>query len=387
MRRWQERLEGWILAVLAVASMVLVARLWLSLPSLTYLPTHNAYTPPPPVPVVAPEPLAIEVLGSKAALELPDMAGYRSLWQRVATSLPPLVGGQAVPLGAVVRSIVQAKLAAAAVWPSGVPLTGSGPAPSLIVLTAGRQGELFWLMPTGWRQLPVPRALTALLAKGLPTALAASVASGQRPLLVSAALTLPAGQVIAAPVPTDQLVPSFLPQPLSVEAIDEGADGVAYTDGSTVLHVDGSGGFQVEMGTAAANFFGLGPVPATLTFISAHPGFSPDLAVSEVSGSGPDLTVRLTLTVEGLPVFGLEAASVQFRYSDVVAAASAAVAVTPGGATAFSTRAAEAGLSGTESTKLLALVPVELDQNGALTAAGLAVLTDGQELLVAGAGG
>ncbi len=387
MRRWQERLEGWALAALALASMVLMARLWLSLPSLTYLPTHNAYTPPPPVPVVAAEPLAIELLVPKTAIELPDMAGYRSLWQSVASGLPSLAGGQAVPVGAVVRSIGQAKLAAAAVWPSGVPLTGSGPAPSLIVLTAGRHGQLFWLMPTGWRQLPAPTSLTALLAKALPSAVAATLPSAQHPLLVSAALSLPAGQVVSEPVPTDQLVPSFLPLPLSVEAIDEGADGVAYTDGSTVLHVDSSGAFQVEMGTAAADFFGLEPVPATLSFISAHPGFPPYLAVSEVSGSGPDMTVRLALTVQGLPVFGLEAATIQFRYSDVVAASSAALAVAPGGATAFSTRAALRSLSAAESTELVALVPVELDQNGALTAAGLAVLSGGQELVVAEAGG
>lgn len=376
-----------MLALLVMASVVLVARLWLSLPSLTYLPTHTAYTPPPPVPVVAPEPLAIELMAPHPALELPNMAGYPQLWQRVEAGLPA-EGGVAVDLGTVVKSIDQAKLAAAAVWPSGVPFgTASlAMAPSLIVLTGGTEPQIFWLSGVGWRQAPGDAALATQLSTPLDSALATTMPAATHPFLLDASGILPTGQVVISAVPVDQLVPSFLPLPLSVEAIDEGADGVAYTDGSTVLHVERSGAFQVQMG-AAADYFGLGPVPAALSFVSAHPGFSPDMAVGQVTGRSGALGVHLLLTVQRLPLYGAGAASVEFAARSVVGASSAALGVVSSGSGAFSLAAGAKGLSATLSAELLAIVPVELDQSGAFGPARLLVLTNGEELVLAGAGG
>ncbi|MHB1981506.1 MAG: hypothetical protein ACYCOS_07325 [Sulfobacillus sp.] len=389
MNRWINWVEGSALTVLVFLSVALVGRLWLSLPSLAYLPSHAAYTPPPPVAVLVPMPLAIELIAPKAALELPSMPGYRRLWLAWASALPALSGGQPISAALALSAIHQAPAAVAVVWPSQVPFSSKPTVSdlSLIAVTMGNHPVVLWLADGLWHQQPISATVSAEFAARLPQALAAGAPSAAHPLLSAASGSLPAGQVVAAPVAVDQLVPSFLPLPLSVQAIDEGADGVAYTDGATVLHVERSGAFQVSFGSAAPDFFGLSPVNAAESFVSSHPGFTPDLTVSAVTTSGRKSTVSLALTVDRLVVLGATAASVQFAQSSVVAARSAGLGVLVSGVQPFSIPALTLALSPSLSRGLVAVVPVEVNSAGRLAVGAIVVEVSGQEVLVSGGAG
>ncbi len=387
------RLFGWVegsaLTLLVLLSVVLVGRLWFSLPSLAYLPAHNAYTPPPPVPVLSTLPLAIEALSPNPGLELPQMAGYRRLWAAWEADLPPLSGGETLSAQAALSDIRTASPAMAAVWPSAVPFSGAAPSGtvSLIVITGGSHPAVFWLESGSWHRLTESAPFSPNAFTRLPAAFSAGTPSMAHPLLLMASGSLPGGAVVAAPVPVNQLVPSFLPLPLSVQAIDEGADGVAYTDGAAVLHVDRSGAFQVTLGSAAPDFFGLGPLSATESFVSSHPGFSPDMTVSQITTAGSRVTVGLALTLGRLVVFGPTGASVELRQSAVIAASSAGLGVAASGSQPFSIEALNLALGSTLSSQVLTVVPVELDQNGQLTVGAAAVLTTGKEVVVPGGNG